>query len=54
MSVYDYLLRGIEYKQTFDRSEEPKVREMFERAIDADPELAIAHTWLAELEMREW
>jgi adenylate cyclase len=54
MSVYDYLLRGIEYKQTFDRSEEPKVREMFERAIAADPELAIAHTWLAELEMREW
>ena len=54
MSVYDYLLRGIEYKQTFDRSEEPKVREMFERAIKADPELAIAHTWLAELEMREW
>jgi hypothetical protein len=37
MSVYDYLLRGIEYKQTFDRSEEPKVREMFERAIKADP-----------------
>jgi adenylate cyclase len=37
MSVYDYLLRGIEYKQTFDRSEEPKVREMFERAIAADP-----------------
>ena len=54
MSVYDYLLRGIEYKQTFDRSEEPKVREMFERAIAVDPELAIAHTWLAELEMREW
>jgi tetratricopeptide (TPR) repeat protein len=27
---------------------------MFERAIAADPELAIAHTWLAELEMREW
>jgi adenylate cyclase len=54
MSVYDYLLRGIEYKQTFDRSEEPKVREMFERAIAADPELAIAHSWLAELEMREW
>lgn len=54
MSVYDYLLRGIEYKQTFDRSEEPKVRETFERAIKADPELAIAHTWLAELEMREW
>ncbi|HEY7688895.1 MAG TPA: adenylate/guanylate cyclase domain-containing protein [Dongiaceae bacterium] len=54
MSVYDYLLRGIEYKQTFDRSEEPKVREMFERAIAADPDLAIAHTWLAELEMREW
>jgi adenylate cyclase len=54
MSVYDYLLRGIEYKQTFDRTEEPKVREMFERAIKADPELAIAHSWLAELEMREW
>jgi adenylate cyclase len=54
MSVYDYLLRGIEYKQTFDRSEEPKVREMFERAIAADPDLAIAHSWLAELEMREW
>jgi tetratricopeptide (TPR) repeat protein len=27
---------------------------MFERAIAADPDLAIAHTWLAELEMREW
>jgi adenylate cyclase len=54
LSAHDYLLRGIEYKQTFDPSEEPKMREIFERAIAADPELAIAHTWLAEMEMREW
>jgi adenylate cyclase len=52
--AYDYYLRGAEYHLLFDTAHNAVTREMFEKAIALDPDLAPAYAWLATQHMRDW
>jgi TolB-like protein/Tfp pilus assembly protein PilF len=54
MEAYDYFLRGREYQRLFDTPdvEFVKVREMFEKAIELDPDSPHAYLGLASYHMR--
>jgi len=54
LTAYDFLLRGLEYHNTFDRTDDPKAREMLEKAIALDPDFAAAYAWLAASYTRDW
>ena len=46
LEAYDYLLRGMEYHRRRTRSDNRKARQMFEKAIDLDPDFASAYVGL--------
>jgi len=46
LEAYDYMLRGLEYFRRRTSSENSKAREMFEKAIELDPEFAAAYVGL--------
>ena len=48
MRAYDYYLRGRQHFNRMRRTEMPRAREMFERAIEVDPEYALAYAGLAD------
>jgi TolB-like protein/class 3 adenylate cyclase len=54
LAAYDYFLRGAEYHLMFDTAHNAVAREMFEKAITLDPDLAPAYAWLATQHMRDW
>ena len=54
LTAYDFLLRGLGYHNTFDRTDNPKAREMLEKAIALDPDFAPAYAWLAANYTRDW
>jgi TolB-like protein len=54
LAAYDYLLRGIELHNRMTPEDEPVARKMLEQAIALDPELALAHSWLAVSYMVDW
>jgi adenylate cyclase len=54
MAAYDHLLRGIEHHQRFTLEDHVKAREHFQRAIDLDPQFAVAFAWLALAKIAEW
>jgi adenylate cyclase len=54
LAAYDYFLRGAEYHLMFDSAHNAPAREMFEKAIALDPDLAPAYAWLATQHMRDW
>ena len=54
LAAYDYFLRGAEYHLMFDAAHNAMAREMFEKAIALDPELAPAYAWLATQHIRDW
>ena len=54
LAAYDYFLRGAEYHLAFDSAHNAPAREMFEKAIALDPDLAPAYAWLATQHMRDW
>jgi hypothetical protein len=47
LAAYDYLLRGIELHQRQTLENLAAARRMLEKAIENDPELAIAYAWLS-------
>jgi adenylate cyclase len=47
LDAYDYLLRGKDYHHRYTAEDCERCVEMFERAIDCDPDYALAHAWLA-------
>ena len=47
LDAYDLLLRGKDYHHRFTAEDCEKCIDMFSRAIDRDPEFAVAHAWLA-------
>jgi adenylate cyclase len=54
LAAYDYFLRGSEYHLMFDTAHNAVAREMFEKSIALDPDLAPAYAWLATQHMRDW
>jgi len=48
LEAYDYMLRGTEYVRRRTRSENSKARQMFEKAIDIDPDFASAYVGLGQ------
>jgi TolB-like protein/Tfp pilus assembly protein PilF len=54
LAAYDHFLRGLEHVLTMNRADEPLARQWFEKALALDPDLAVAHYWIAVLEMRRW
>ena len=45
--AYDAFLRGVSLFQRFTYSEFPPARDQFLRAVELDPQFALAHAWLA-------
>jgi adenylate cyclase len=54
MEAYDALLQGLEYKNHYTKEANLKARQMFERAIDLDPEFALAYALLGLTHAQEW
>ena len=54
LAAYDYLLRGIDHQQRGTRTDLALARPFLVKAIEIDPELAVAHTFLALVEQAEW
>ena len=54
LTAYDCFLRGLELYQTMDRAAEPSARHWFEKAIAADPNLAVAYSYISALHLRNW
>lgn len=48
LEAYDFMLRGTEYVRRRTRSENSKARQMFEKAIDIDPDFASAYVGLGQ------
>lgn len=46
LEAYEYLLRGMEYFRRRTRSDNRKARQMFEKAIEIDPDFASAYVGL--------
>ena len=46
LEAYDYLLRGMEYRRRRTRSHNRKARQMFEKAIELDPNFSSAYVGL--------
>ena len=47
MTAYDYLLRGHMHCHRLTSDDNIEARKMYRKAIDFDPNLALAHAWLA-------
>jgi adenylate cyclase len=54
LAAYDHFLRGQAYYLTMNRADEPLARQSFEMALALDPDLAVAHCWMAGLHLRRW
>ena len=54
LNAFDYNLRGWWYYHRFTRDTNDKAREMFEKAIELDPEFAIAYAGLGFTYYEEW
>ena len=54
MEAYDYYLRGVEYQNRYKKEANLQARQMFERAIDLDPEFAAAYAALGFTHFHEW
>jgi adenylate cyclase len=52
--AYDYLLRGIEHQQKQTKENLLQARHMLEKAIEIDPNLAAAYSYLALVDQGEW
>ena len=54
LAAYDCLFRAIELHNRMTDKDEPGAREMLLKALDLDPEFALAHAWLAISYMVDW
>ena len=54
MEAYDFYLQGVEYKNRYTKEANVQARQMFERAIDLDPEFAAAYGWLGFTHFHDW
>ncbi len=54
MEAYDSLLQGLEYKNRYTKEANVQARQLYERAIDLDPEFALAYGLLGLTHFHEW
>jgi len=54
MEAYDSLLQGLESQNRYTKEANVQARQMFERAIDLDPEFALAYAALGFTHFHEW
>jgi adenylate cyclase len=54
LEAYEHLLRGLEYYWHRTKEMNAQARRMFERAIELDPNFAMAHAWLGRTYVVEW
>ena len=54
LAAYDCLYRAIELHNRMTDEDEPRAREMLLKALDLDPEFALAYAWLAISYMVDW
>jgi tetratricopeptide (TPR) repeat protein len=54
LEAYDYYLRGKEYFWRSTPETNVQARQLFERAIELDPQFALAYTWQGITYLREW
>jgi adenylate cyclase len=54
LEAYDYYLRGRDYLNRFDRSSNAQARSMLEKAIEIDPQYALAYSALGHTYLLEW
>jgi TolB-like protein/Flp pilus assembly protein TadD len=54
LAAYDCLYRAIELHNRMTDEDEPRAREMLLKALDLDPEFALAYAWLAVSYMVDW
>jgi TolB-like protein/DNA-binding winged helix-turn-helix (wHTH) protein/Flp pilus assembly protein TadD len=50
----DYYLHGLEYAFRYTKETNAQARQMFEKAIDLDPQYAEAYAWLGRTYLFEW
>jgi tetratricopeptide (TPR) repeat protein len=54
LEAYDYYLRGVEYRWRFTQEANAQARQMFEKALELDPQYAEAYTFLGSTYFAEW
>ncbi|HEV8716904.1 MAG TPA: adenylate/guanylate cyclase domain-containing protein, partial [Candidatus Binatia bacterium] len=54
LEAYDYFLRGTEYSWQFTKEANAQARHMFERAVELDPQYALAYANIGLTYFREW
>jgi adenylate cyclase len=54
LEAYDYLLRGIEFYERNTKEAVAQARQLFEKAIELDPQYANAYVFLGVTYYREW
>ncbi|MBI3800705.1 MAG: tetratricopeptide repeat protein [Deltaproteobacteria bacterium] len=54
LDAYEHFLRGLEYYWRRTREANAQARQMFERAIELDPNFAAAHAWMGRTYIVEW
>ncbi|MDX2347309.1 MAG: adenylate/guanylate cyclase domain-containing protein [Nitrospirota bacterium] len=54
MEAYDFFLQGLEYQNRYTKEAHAQAQQMYERAIELDPEFAYAYAGLGSTYLREW
>ncbi|MBI3303901.1 MAG: guanylyl cyclase, partial [Deltaproteobacteria bacterium] len=54
LEAYDYFLRGWAYYLRFTKEAHAQARQMFEKALELDPEYAVVYAWLGDAHWMEW
>ena len=54
LEAYDYALRGLDYYFRFTKDAHAQALKMFEKAIELDPEYALAYSWLGLTHLHRW
>jgi TolB-like protein/class 3 adenylate cyclase/cytochrome c-type biogenesis protein CcmH/NrfG len=54
MEAYDFLLQGLEYQNRNTKEAHAQALQMYERAIELDPEFALAYALLGLIHLHEW
>jgi adenylate cyclase len=54
LEAYDYYLRGVEYYNSVTKETNAQARQMFEKALELDPQYAEAYAFLGWTYLREW
>ena len=54
LEAYDYFLRGVEYCCRYTKEANAQARQLFEKAIELDPQYAEAYAFLGSTYLAEW